>query len=180
MHDVRHLTLEELEAGLGEIRRSPQAQGVLEMIVRRPKVNQREVLDTGELRSSDGLLGDCWAADSKNRGLDTQLTLMNSRAIALIAQSKDRWPLAGDQLFVDLDLSHANLPPGTRLEMGSAVIEVTAEPHTGCRKFSARFGQDAVRFVNSAIGKELHLRGICAKVVQEGTIRQGDRVRKVE
>jgi MOSC domain-containing protein YiiM len=104
---------------------------------------------------------------------------MNARVIALIAQDEDRWPLAGDQLFVDLDLSKTNLPAGTRLALGSAVIEVTAEPHTGCRKFVDRFGLDAMQFVNSEAGRRLQLRGINAKVVQGGTIRVGDLVRKI-
>jgi MOSC domain-containing protein YiiM len=103
---------------------------------------------------------------------------MNTRLIALVAQAKDRWQLAGDQLFVDLDLSTENLPPGTRLAVGSAVVEVTAQPHTGCSKFAARFGRDAVKFVNSPVGKQLHLRGINARVVQPGVIRVGDAVRK--
>jgi len=108
-----------------------------------------------------------------------QLNIMNARAVALVAQSPDRWQLAGDQLFVDLDLSPANLPPGTRLAIGSAIVEVTAEPHTGCGKFVSRFGVDAMKFVNSSIGRELSLRGINAKVVQPGAIRIGDTVRKV-
>jgi MOSC domain-containing protein YiiM len=103
-----------------------------------------------------------------------QLNIMNSRAIALVAQDKDRWQLAGDQLFVDLDLSDANLPPGSRLVLGGAVIEVTDPPHTGCKKFTARFGLDAMKFVNSPVGTQLHLRGINAKVVQPGVIRVGD------
>ena len=104
---------------------------------------------------------------------------MNTRAIALIAQTKERWPLAGDQLYIDMDLSDANLPAGSRLQIGSAVIEITPLPHNGCKKFTQRFGLDAVKFVNSAIGKELHLRGLNAKVVQEGSIRTGDIVRKL-
>jgi MOSC domain-containing protein YiiM len=108
-----------------------------------------------------------------------QLNLINARLIALLAQDKARWPLAGDQLYVDLDLSEENLPPGTRLTIGAAVIEVTDQPHTGCKKFAARFGADAVKFVNSPEGKALHLRGINAKVVQGGTIRAGDTVRKI-
>jgi MOSC domain-containing protein YiiM len=104
---------------------------------------------------------------------------MNARAIALLAQDEARWPLAGDQLYIDLDLSAENLPPGTQLQIGSAVIEVTAQPHTGCQKFMARFGADALKFVNSAVGKELHLRGINAKVVQGGVIQAGDTVRKL-
>ncbi|MCX6048050.1 MAG: MOSC domain-containing protein, partial [Chloroflexi bacterium] len=110
---------------------------------------------------------------------DMQLNIMNSRVIALVAQDKDRWALAGDQLFIDLDLSEDNLPPGTQLALGSAVIEVTNQPHTGCAKFVARFGLDAMKFVNSAEQKQLHLRGINAKVVQPGTIRVGDRAKKL-
>src|ERR1700732_1866285 len=108
-----------------------------------------------------------------------QLNVMNSRAIALVAQDRDRWPLAGDQLYIDLDLSAENLPPGTRLALGSTVIEVTAQPHTGCKKFVERFGIDAVRFVNLPLGKRLRLRGLNAKVVQPGVLRVSDVVRKV-
>jgi MOSC domain-containing protein YiiM len=104
---------------------------------------------------------------------------MNSRAIELVAQDQKRWSLAGDQLYIDMDLSDANLPPGTRLMIGSAVIEVSAIPHTGCKKFSSRFGVDAMKFVNSPEGKRLHLRGINTRVVQAGIIRVGDVVRKV-
>ena len=109
-----------------------------------------------------------------------QLNVMNARVIALLAQGKDRWALAGDQLFVDFDLSEANVPPGTRLAIGSTMIEVTAPPHLGCKKFSARFGPDAMKFVNSPEGKALHLRGINAKVIQPGVIRAGDVVKKVQ
>jgi MOSC domain-containing protein YiiM len=108
-----------------------------------------------------------------------QLNIMNSRVIALLAQDKDRWPLAGDQLFIDMDLSAENLPPGTRLALGSAMIEVTDQPHTGCKKFMERFGLDAMKFVNSPVGKQLHLRGINAKVVQPGLIQVGDVVKKI-
>jgi hypothetical protein len=184
MPDVKHLTIGELEAGLDDIRQSPQDVGVLQLIVRRPQTDEREILEKGQLDLLEGLVGDDW----KTRGSsstpdgsshpDTQLTLMNTRLIALVAQAKDRWQLAGDQLFVDLDLSTENLPPGTRLAVGSAVVEVTAQPHTGCSKFAARFGRDAVKFVNSPVGKQLHLRGINARVVQPGVIRVGDAVRK--
>ena len=182
--DVKHLTMAELEAGLETIRQSPKDQGVLDMIVSRPEIDQRQVLQQGQLDHTEGLVGDNW----KDRGSwevparaadpDVQLTLMNSRVIALVAQEKTRWPLAGDQLYVDLDLSDENLPPGTRLALGGAVIEVTAVPHTGCKKFMQRFGQDAVKFVNSPAGKQLHLRGINAKVVQPGAIRVGDVIQK--
>ena len=177
-------TLQELEAGLAEIRQSPGDAGVLHLIVRRPKVDAREVLEEARLDVVEGLVGDTWRTRGSSRrpggpNPDMQLNIMNARSIALIAQSKDRWPLAGDQLFIDLDLSADNMPPGTRLALGSAVIEVTAPPHTGCGKFASRFGVDAVKFVNSAVGKQLRLRGLNAKVVQTGLIRTGDLVQKI-
>jgi MOSC domain-containing protein YiiM len=185
MSEARRLTTEELHTGLDEIRRSPRDQGVLVLIVRRPAIDEREVLERGELDLAQGLVGDSWNRRGSSRSIDggphpdMQLNIMNARAVALVAQSPDRWQLAGDQLFVDLDLSPANLPPGTQLAIGSAVVEVTAEPHTGCGKFGSRFGVDAMKFVNSTIGRELSLRGINAKVVQPGAIRIGDAVRKV-
>ena len=183
--DMRQLTMQELEAGLDEICQSPQDEGVLELIVRRPQTDERQSLEEGILDLAEGLVGDNWRARGSSRTADgaahpdQQITLMNARVIALLAQDKARWPLAGDQLFVDLDLSAENLPPGTRLALGSAVIEVTNVPHTGCNKFAARFGADALRFVNSALGRQLHLRGINARVVQAGAIRTGDKARKM-
>ena len=184
MVGMNHLVMAELQAGLEKIRQSPKDAGVLELIVRRPKTGAREILQEGQLDLIDGLVGDNW----KTRGSslttdgsahpDMQLNVMNSRVIALVAQHPDRWPLAGDQLFVDLDLSAENLPPETKLMLGSAVIEVTKQPHLGCAKFVERFGLDAVKFVNSDDGKELHLRGINARVVLPGVIRVGDIVRK--
>ena len=182
--DLRHLSTEELHAGLERIRQSPKDEGVLELIVRRPGVGEREVLDEGRLDVTEGLVGDTWIARTSRRskdGLahpDMQLNIMNSRVIALVAQDRERWHLAGDQLFMDLDLSAENLPPGTRLAVGSAVIEVTAEPHTGCQKFVSRFGLDAMMFVNSPLGRQLNLRGINARVVSPGTIRVGDLAKK--
>lgn len=108
-----------------------------------------------------------------------QINIMNSRAIALIACERDRWALAGDQLYIDLDLSGSNLPPGTRLELGSAILEITAPPHTGCSKFAARFGVEAVKFVNSVRGRQMNLRGLNARVVKPGAVRKGDIVRKI-
>ena len=142
------------------------------------------MLEEGRLDLAEGLVGDRWGRRKGTRtadGLpnpDTQLNVMNSRVIALVARDTDRWCLAGDQLFVDLDLSAENLPAGTRLALGSAVIEVTAPPHTGCRKFAERFGLDAVSFVNSPLGEQLRLRGINARVVHAGVIRVGDPVKK--
>jgi MOSC domain-containing protein len=182
---MRHLTTAELEAGLDSIRESPKDDGVLRLIVRRPNVGEREVLDAGELDVADGLVGDTWKRRASKRTTDgsahrdMQLNIMNARTIALIAGGEDRWSLAGDQLFVDLDLSAVNLPPRTTLAIGSAIVQVTDQPHTGCSKFESRFGADARTFVNSPVGRELSLRGINAKVIQSGTIRVGDRVRKL-
>ena len=185
MAEVRHLTMEELEAGLDTVRQSPRHTGVLDLIVRRPGIGEREVLQQGELNFVEGLAGDTWRARGSSltadgsSHTDTQLNVMNSRAVALVAQHKDRWQLAGDQLFIDLDLSADNLPPGTQLQLGSAVIAVTDQPHTGCPKFVARFGKDAMKLVNSPIGRQLNLRGINCKVVEPGVIRVGDMVTKI-
>jgi hypothetical protein len=182
---MTHLTKADLEAGLDVIRRSPGDEGLLHLIVRRPEVGGREVLNEGELDGGAGLAGDNWKARARSPTPgaspppDTQITLMNSRVIALMAQEVARWPLSGDQLFVDLDLSVANLEPGTRLALGTAVIEISDEPHTGCGKFVARFGLDAMKFVNSPLGRQLRLRGIYAKVVQRGVVRIGDIIRKL-
>ena len=182
---ARQLTWEELEAGLDHIIASPKDEGRLELIVRRPAVDAREVLAVGELDVQAGLVGDTWGKRASARmpdgspHPDMQLNIMNARTIALLADSRERWPLAGDQLFIDLDLTPENLPPGTRLRIGSAVIEVTDQPHLGCGKFVARFGVDAMKFVNSSLGRRYNLRGINAKVVQSGTIRVGDVARKL-
>ena len=180
-----HQHLSALEAGLSEIRLAPRDEGQLAMIVRRPAVGEREVLTEAVLDTADGLVGDSWKTRAGRRSggagpnPDMQLNLMGSRAIDLIAGGRDRWPLAGDQLFLDLDLSAANLPPGTRLALGEAVIEIAAEPHTGCGKFAARFGVDATKFVNSTEGRALNLRGVNARVVQAGRVRVGDLARKL-
>jgi hypothetical protein len=183
---MEHRTTQQLGAGLDEVRASPRDEGTLAMIVRRPAVDAREVLETGDLSREEGLVGDSW----KDRGSrrtedgsahpDMQLNVINARFIELIAGSRDRWPLAGDQLYLDLDLSRANLPAGTRLAIGEAVIEVTEQPHTGCQKFSARFGLEARRFVDSEVGEALRLRGLNARVVVPGTIHRGDPVRKID
>jgi hypothetical protein len=182
---MAHLSTAELEAGLDEVRASPTDDGILALIVRRPAVDEREVLHVGELSLDDGLVGDTWRVRGSSRTEDgsahpdMQLNVINVRLSTLVAQEDDRRALAGDQLHVDLDLSEDNLPPGTRLRIGGAVIEVTDQPHRGCAKFAARFGKDALRFVNSGVGRELHLRGINARVVEPGTISTGDRITKL-
>ena len=171
-----------LETGLADILESPKDAGVLSLIVRRPATNQREVVEVGELSVEDGLVGDNWR--SRGSGMtadrsahpDMQLTLMNTRAAALVARERERWTLAGDQLYVDLDLGDENLPAGSRLGIGEAVVEVTAVPHLGCRKFAQRFGRDATEFVNSETGRKHNLRGVNARVVEGGTVRTTDPV----
>ena len=181
---VTHLTMAELEAGLDHIRQAPAHAGELKLIVRRPAVGAREVLSVGELATDEGLKGDTWPIRSStrtpdgSRHPDCQLNIMSARSAALIAQSEDRWGLAGDQLYIDMDISEANLPPWTTLSLGTAVIQVTDQPHTGCAKFMQRFGADAMRFVNSPEGRSLRLRGLNARVIKPGTIRVGDIVSK--
>ena len=182
---VKHLNREELDAGLDNIQRSPSAYGPVEMIVRRPSSGEREILADGSLDLVEGLCGDNWKARGNAKTPDglahpeTQVTLMNSRAIALIAQNRDRWPLAGDQIFVDMDLSIENIPPGTQLSIGSAVVQITPIPHTGCKKFVERFGMDAMLFVNSEVGRALNLRGVNARVIRAGVVTVGDSVAKL-
>ncbi len=177
--------MDALVAGLEEVRRAPADDGCVELIVRRPAVDDREVLREGLLDPAEGLVGDTWRVRGSSRTADgaahpeKQLTVMNARAASLVAADPDRRPLAGDQLYLDLDVSVTNLPPGTRLEIGSAVIEITDQPHRGCAKFAARFGRDALRFVNSEVGRELNLRGVNTKVIVGGWVRVGDPVRKV-
>ena len=165
-----------------DVRSSPRDRGRVELITRRPEVDVREVVDEATLDPERGLVGDNWETKpSLATGAPNplaQLTLMNARATALVAGERERWPLAGDQLYVDLDLSYENLPPGTRLSVGEAVIEVTGEPHLGCGKFAARFGVDALKLVNSAVGRELNLRGVNARVISGGTVRAGDAIAK--
>jgi len=172
-----HLELSTLDAGLGEIRRAPADGGTVDLIVRRPAEGEREVLTEAHLDTTRGLVGDRWLDPDADP--DCQVTVMNVRVVALLAGARERWPLAGDQLYVDLDLSKANLPTGARLEIGSAVLEVTEVPHRGCKKFAARFGLDALRFVNNTEAYALRLRGVNTRVVRGGVVRPGDAVRKL-
>lgn len=183
---VDHRSTSELEDGLATVRLAPRATGRLELIVRRPAPKEREVLAVGTLDLDEGLVGDSWRARGSRRTPDgaahpdMQLNVMSARAAALIAGPVERWSLAGDQLYVDLDLSVAGLAPGDRLAIGTAVIEITAQPHLGCAKFAARFGKPALSFVNSAVGRELRLRGVNARVTQPGIVRTGDPIIRVE
>ena len=182
---VTHLNSEQLDEGLNDIRRSPADSGTLLKIVRRPEVDRREVVDEGRLDIADGLVGDTWnvrgsaSTPDGSPNPEAQVTIINSRALDLMAQSEDRWQLSGDQLVVDIDLSMENRPSGTQLSIGSAVLEISEKPHTGCVKFADRFGKDALRFVSTPMGQEMRLRGVNTRVVQSGTIRAGDTVAKV-
>ena len=182
---VTHLSTEELAAGIRAVHESPTDHGTLELIVSRPDLGARAVHDVAELDTRVGLVGDNWLARGSRHTPDgaaderAQLNVMNSRAIALISPDAERRALAGDQLYLDLDLSPDNLPNGTRLAIGDAVIEINDKPHTGCHKFSQRFGIAAARYVNSPEGMAVRLRGVCATVVVPGTVRRGDAVTKV-
>ncbi len=182
---IRQLSRDELEQGLADILASPQDNGRLELIVRRPGTDRRETLESARLDTDRGLIGDTWfergSRDRPDGSADPemQLTVMNARVVALVADAPDRRELAGDQLYLDMDLGRDNLPPGTRVSIGSAVIEVTEPPHTGCRKFADRFGREAMVFVNSGLGRQRNFRGINARVVVSGDVRVGDTARKL-
>jgi MOSC domain-containing protein YiiM len=181
----RHLTRDELNAGLDHIRAAPKDEGTLEAIVARPAHGERLDLETALISLAGGVEGDHWAKGcwrslpDGSPDPDVQICIMNARTITLIAQERSNWPPAGDNLFIDMDLSLENLPPGTRLSLGTAVIEITAIPHNGCDSFIARYGRDACVFVNTGEGKRLRLRGIYARVVKDGRVSAGDKVRKL-
>jgi hypothetical protein len=182
---MEHRDLAALEAGLDEIRDAPSERGRVELMCRRPATEERELIDEAVLDTEMGLVGDNWrtrgskATDDGSAHPLMQLTLMNARSAALIAGQPERRQLAGDQFFVDFDLSVENIPPGTRLTLGQATIEITEIPHRGCGKFSARFGVDALKFVNSEVGRELNLRGVNARIIEAGVVRTGDAITKL-
>lgn len=173
------------DAHLETVQAAPRDHGRLERIVRRPVVDERETLTEATLDTALGLIGDSWLARGNRHTVDhaadpdCQLTLMSTRVLEAIEPDRDRWPLAGDQLYVDFDLSVEGLPAGSRLAIGTAVLEISDKPHTGCAKFSARFGSDALRWINSPVGRAHRMRGLNARVVQGGSIREGDAVRRV-
>ena len=180
-----HLSMQQLTDGLTDIQASPKDEGRLEMIVRRPDVEEREVIEQGRLDLTNGLEGDNWlsrgSASTPDGSADreAQITIMNARVIQLLTQDREDWQWAGDQFFVDLDLSVDNLPPGTQLAIGSAIVEVSAKPHNGCKKFSERFVVDALKFISASENKHMRMRGINARVVQAGEFKTGDKVRKL-
>lgn len=180
-----HLSIQQLTDGLPDIQASPKDEGRLEMIVRRPGAEEREVIEQGRLNLTNGLGGDNWlsrgSASTPDGSADpeAQITIMNARVIQLLTRYQEHWQWAGDQFFVDLDLSVENLPSGTQLAIGSTVVEVSAKPHNGCKKISERFGVDALKFISAPENKHMRMHGINARVVQEGEFKTGDKVRKL-
>ena len=177
-----HLSAAQLEAGLDNVLAAPREEGLLASIVARPGVGERRVVETARLDHTLGLVGDNWLSRGNKRTPDgsavpgMQVTVMSARVAQLVAAGTQRMALAGDQLYVDLDLSVDNLPAGSRLRIGGAVLEVSEVPHLGCMKFVERFGEEAMRFVNSRLGRQLRLRGVNTFVVAGGDIRIGDAV----
>jgi hypothetical protein len=176
---VSEMKVDGFERALSHVLGSPREEGRVEMVVRRPAEGEREVLTEARIEPGLGVVGDRWIA-KPTRSPEAEVTLMNARCIALLARDVDRWPLAGDQLYVDFDLSVANLPPGTRLSVGEAVLEVSEKLHRGCAKFSARFGPEALRLVRSDEGMAARLRGMNARVVRGGVVRTGDPITKLD
>ena len=183
--ETLHRSTAELEAALPHIREAPGSTGTIELIVRRPAEDAREVLDVAEINDAEGIAGDTWNQRSSPTSADggphpdAQITIMSARAAAAVIGLMERWPLAGDQIYADLDISHETLAAGTQLRLGDAILEVTAKPHRGCAKFAARFGRDALRFVNTGEGRDLRMRGVNCRVVQPGTVRSGDSITRL-
>lgn len=182
---ARHRSADELEAALPHIREAPGSAGTVHLIVRRPAEDAREVLDVAEINDAEGIAGDTWNQRGSSASADggphpdAQVTIMSARAAAAVIGPVERWPLAGDQIYADLDISHETLRAGTQLQLGDAILEVTAKPHRGCAKFAARFGRDALRFVNTGEGRDLRMRGVNCRVIQPGTVRPGDPITRL-
>jgi len=180
---MRHRTVAELEPHLEHLRAAPKDLGAVRLLVVRPGVGQRRLLKSAEIDTSVGVVGDTWAtrpARGRPDGTphpDKQVTVMNHRMVALLADEPEQQAMAGDQVYVDLDLSYENLPAGSWLHLGSAVLEITAPPHLGCPKFVKAFGSEAMQFVNSPAGRGLRLRGLNSRVVTAGTVSVGDTIR---
>ena len=175
----------ELEAAIPDILAAPKLAGAVEMIVVRPAAGLRETPGRVGVSLEGGVAGDHWAkgcwrtTDAGEPHPDVQICMMSARTIRAIAGEPEHWPAAGDNLFLDMDLSPANMPPGTRFAIGTAGFVVTAEPHDGCQSFIDRYGRDACLFVNTGRGRALRLRGIYARVTRDGEIAVGDRVLKL-
>lgn len=181
---TKHLSKEQIEARLDWIKASPADKGTLAGLCIRPELNQRRELESCLLSPEGGVEGDFWVRQCWKKLEDgssdpiVQVAIMNARAVDVVAGSRDRWKLAGDQLFVDFDLSEDRIAPGDRLQIGEAVVEIAPIPHTGCDLFRDRYGMDAVKFINSKLGKSLRLRGVFAQIVRGGMVRLGDPVQK--
>lgn len=181
----KDLTIEEIESRLENIKQSPKDAGVIVLLVCRPATDERQIITKAKLELQNGLEGDNWktrgskSTPDKSADPEAQITLMNSRVIDLLTEHQNDWQLAGDQIFVDFDLSLDHLPPHSKIQVGSAILEISAKPHTGCKKFSDRFGIQALEFISTPQGKSLRMRGVNARVIQAGEIHVGDVVRKV-
>lgn len=174
--------LVDLETILEDVRNSPTEVGKILLIAVRPANGERLVVDQARMSTETGLEGDNWldrSADKDNVSRHNQLTLMNSRFADAITPDGKGWELAGDQLYVDFDISLENAPAGTLLQVGGATIRISEEPHTGCAKFVRRFGREMLKMTQTDVGKDLRLRGVNASVIESGTVCTGDSIRRV-
>jgi hypothetical protein len=182
MAEVQHVPFDTLAPQLDAVRAAPRDVGRIELIVRRPQLEQREVLAEAQLDTTVGLVGDTWIERPSSRmgngqpHPEMQITIMNSRVIEALTQTKEQWPLAGDQFYADFDISADALPAGTQLQIGTAVVQISEQPHTGCAKFKARFGGDALHWINDGEGRALRMRGVNAWVISNGVVRVGDSI----